>query len=74
MLYSIDPFGPRRDDLRAAWNTTRQIIAGSPGEVPAEDAQAILDELRTFLVCHKKADESIYDAQALERMKHGDAG
>lgn len=74
MLYSVDPFGPRRDDLRSAWNTARQIIASSPAEVSPEDAQAILDELRTFLVCHQSSEESIYDAQALERMKNGDAG
>jgi len=67
-MFEADPFGERREDIRAATVAIHQILASSMTRIEPEDANAIYQNLKNYLACHQDH-ESEVDLDALQRMK-----
>lgn len=68
-MYQVNPFGERRADIRAAINTTNQIIASSPSKLSRDDIQALFSSIRDYLKCNEQTDEDDVDFEALKKVK-----
>lgn len=69
-MYSVAPFGERRQDIRAAINTLTAMLAHStPENKPSEqDLQEMLTALQNYLPCYKST-ELEFDPDALARIQ-----
>lgn len=68
-MYQVNPFGDRRADMRAAVNTTNQIIASSAAKIPSEDVQTLFLAIRDYLKCNEDSDDEEVDFEALRKVK-----
>ena len=70
-MYAVCPFGERRADMRAGFNTANIIAASAPKELPEGVFQEIVEHLISYLTCDKETDgeEEEIDMQALARIK-----
>jgi len=65
------PRGPRRDDLRAAFNTASLRCALSAGKVEAGEVREVIESLIAYLDCERPEDGIELDREALKRMQQG---
>jgi hypothetical protein len=68
-MYQVNPFGERRADIRAATNTTNQIVSAPGVKIQPADAQALFRQVRDYLKCYEQTDEEDIDLQALRKVK-----
>lgn len=68
-MYQVNPFGDRRADIRAATNTTNQIVATPGVKIQAADAQELFRQVRDYLKCYEQNDDEDFDPQALRKVK-----
>jgi len=70
-MYAVSPFGERRADMRAGFNTANAIAASAAKELPEGVFQTIVDHLISYLTCDKLTDgeEEELDMVALARIK-----
>lgn len=66
-MYSVAPFGERRADVRAAFNTAN-MMAVQAGNMKQADFQQAMEHLCDYLPCDREGEEFV-DMAALERMQ-----
>jgi len=68
-MAQVNPFGERRADIRAATNTTNQIVSAPGVKIQAADAQELFRQIRDYLKCYEQTDDEEIDLQALRKVK-----
>lgn len=69
-MYAVCPFGERRADMRAGFNTANIIAAHAITEIPAEAFSEMVDHLISYLACDiDNENEEDVDMAALARIK-----
>lgn len=67
-MYSVSPFGERRQDLRSAYHTANVIASHSAETIAKDEFTELFTALCDYLPCDKQAEDQV-DLEALERMK-----
>ena len=70
-MYSANPWGERRADLRAAVNSTSIRLAFASGNVQESDINTIVHSLSHYLPCDRDNDEEIEVDQAALNLIQG---
>jgi predicted DNA-binding protein len=70
-MQNVSPYGPQRDDIRAAFNTASIRVSHATGEVTTEQVREVIESLIEYLPCERTDDGLELDAEALRRMKEG---
>lgn len=69
-MYAVCPFGERRQDIRQAYHTAHLMAAASMSEIKAEEFNATVDHLSSYLKCDSQTEEdTFFDSEALQRVK-----
>jgi hypothetical protein len=67
-MYSVSPFGERRQDLRNAYHTANVIASHTTEQMSKDDFTELFTALCDYLPCDKRIEDQV-DLEALERMK-----
>lgn len=68
-MYSVCPFGERRQDLRQAYHTAHIMAASAMSETKPEQFMQNIDHLSSYLKCDSDEAENEFDPDALRLMK-----
>lgn len=70
-MYAVAPFGERRADIRAAFNTAN-LMAVQAGNMKTADFRGAVEHLCDYMPCDRDGEEFV-DLDALKRMKQREA-